>query len=89
MLAQIDKTILTTQVKIGKVLDEILLACAQHDLLVLGAHGLNPLRDLILGTTATRLLRKSMRPVLVVKQALSKIRDLVGGSMLPPIGSVM
>lgn len=68
-LGQIDNTLLTTQVKIGKVLDEILLNCAQHDLLVLGAHGLNPLRDLILGTTAERLLRKSMRPVLVVKQA--------------------
>ncbi|MEO6697433.1 MAG: universal stress protein [Gammaproteobacteria bacterium] len=68
-LGQIDKTLLTTQVKIGKVLDEILLTCAQHDLLVLGAHGLNPLRDMLLGTTAARLLRKSMRPVLVAKQS--------------------
>ena len=66
-LGQIDKTLLTAQVKIGNVLDEILLTCAQHDLLVLGAHGLNPLRDLLLGTTAARLLRKSIRPVLVAK----------------------
>ncbi len=67
-LGQIDKTLLTAQVKIGKVLDEILLACEPHDLLVLGAHGLNPLRDMLLGTTAARLLRKSSRPVLVAKQ---------------------
>ena len=68
-LGQIDKTLVTAQVKIGKALDEILLASAQHDLLVLGAHGLNPLRDLLLGTTAARLLRKSIRPVLVAKQS--------------------
>jgi len=58
----------TTTVKVGKVLEEILAACDNTDLLVLGARGLNPLRDLLLGTTAERLLRKCMRPVLVVKQ---------------------
>jgi len=58
----------TTTVKVGKVLEEILAACDKTDLLVLGARGLNPLRDLLLGTTAERLLRKCMRPVLVVKQ---------------------
>lgn len=57
-----------SQVRVGHVVNEILSACAQADLLVLGAHGLNPLRDLILGTTAERLLKRSKRPTLVVKQ---------------------
>jgi nucleotide-binding universal stress UspA family protein len=38
------------------------------DLLVVGAHGENYLRELLLGTTAERLLRRTLRPVLVVKQ---------------------
>jgi nucleotide-binding universal stress UspA family protein len=39
------------------------------DLLVVGAHGENYLRDLLLlGTTAERLLRRTLRPVLVVRQ---------------------
>ena len=54
-------------VKTGQVLNQILSASESSDLLVLGAHGLNPLRDLILGTTAERLLRTSKRPVLVTK----------------------
>jgi len=55
-------------IKIGRVLDEVLSASESADLLVLGAHGLNPLRDLILGTTAERLLRTCKRPVLVTKR---------------------
>lgn len=38
------------------------------DLLVLGARGEGFLRQLMLGSTASRLLRKTRRPVLVVKQ---------------------
>ncbi|MEW5966134.1 MAG: universal stress protein [Pseudomonadota bacterium] len=38
------------------------------DLLVLGARGENYLRHLLLGATAERLLRRSLRPMLVVKQ---------------------
>ena len=56
------------EVRVGKVLDEVLAAAAQHDLLVLGPRGSNPLRDLILGTTAERLLSKSLGPVLVARQ---------------------
>ncbi|QDX82702.1 hypothetical protein B9N43_16535 [Denitratisoma sp. DHT3] len=56
-------------VKVGHVLDEILAASRQRELLVLGGKGSNPLRDLILGTTAERLLNKCRQPVLVVKQA--------------------
>lgn len=57
------------QVRIGRVLDEILAATEQADLLVLGARGWNPVRDAILGSTAERLLRKSPRPVLVTRRA--------------------
>lgn len=37
-------------------------------MLVLGARGMNPVRDAILGTTAERLLRKCAKPVLIVKR---------------------
>ncbi|MEO8626493.1 MAG: universal stress protein [Betaproteobacteria bacterium] len=56
------------RVSIGNVLDDILAASEQADMTVLGARGLNPLRDSIIGTTAERLLRKIRRPVLVVKR---------------------
>lgn len=55
-------------VKTGHVVKEILSSSESSDLLVLGAHGRNPMRDLILGTTAERLLRTSKRPVLVTKR---------------------
>ncbi|QSA95621.1 HAD-IC family P-type ATPase [Methylococcus sp. EFPC2] len=58
----------SARVAVGNVLEEILSAAEQANLLVLGARGLNPLRDLILGTTADRLLRMSIRPTLVVKR---------------------
>jgi magnesium-transporting ATPase (P-type)/nucleotide-binding universal stress UspA family protein len=66
----VEKTQVATvsRVTIGQVLDEILLASEQADLLVLGARGLNPWRDLLLGTTADRLLRVCKRPVLVAKR---------------------
>ncbi len=56
------------RVAVGRVLEEIQGASQQADLLVLGAHGLNPLRDLIPGTTTDRLLRICNGPVLVVKR---------------------
>jgi nucleotide-binding universal stress UspA family protein len=55
-------------VAVGHVMDEILAASEHVDMLLLGVRGLNPLRDLILGTTAERLLRKCRRPVLIVKR---------------------
>lgn len=58
-----------TQLRIGRVVDEVHAASATADLLVLGARGWNPVRDVLLGTTAERLLRKSRRPVLVTKRA--------------------
>lgn len=51
-----------------KILDEA--DGIDADLLVVGAHGESSLRHALLGSTASRLLRKSVRrPVLVVKQA--------------------
>lgn len=54
----------------GGVADEITRAAdaMDADLVVLGARGKDFLRRLILGSTAERLLRKSTRPMLVVKQ---------------------
>jgi nucleotide-binding universal stress UspA family protein len=54
---------------LGDVLDEILAACRGASLLAVGAHGLNPLRDAILGTTAERLAGRCAAPILVVRAA--------------------
>lgn len=43
-------------------------AASRADLLVLGARGASFMRHLILGSTAERLIRRSDRPLLVVKQ---------------------
>jgi nucleotide-binding universal stress UspA family protein len=59
----------TTRVAVGEVLDEILSDCPAGSTLVLGAHGLNPLRDAILGTTAERLLGRGPLPILIVRDA--------------------
>ncbi|GAA4413437.1 universal stress protein [Quisquiliibacterium transsilvanicum] len=67
MLGNLDGEI-ACEVRVGKIVDEVLAAAAQHDLLVLGPRGSNPLRDLILGTTAERILAKSTRPILVARQ---------------------
>lgn len=63
------RIVATPRMRVGGVLDEILSAAAESDLLALGARGLNPMRDLILGTTAERVLTKCTRPVLVAKRA--------------------
>lgn len=54
-------------VRAGNVVDEILATADHADLVVLGAHGWRSLRDLLIGTTAERLLRKSRHPMLVAK----------------------
>lgn len=61
-----------TEVRVGVLLDEI-LACAEArdaGLLVVGARGASRLRRLALGTTSERLLRRSRRPMLVVRRQL-------------------
>jgi nucleotide-binding universal stress UspA family protein len=57
------------ETRFGTSYHEIIgLARAQNvDLVVVGAHGRAYLRDLLLGTTAERVVRKGDRPVLVVK----------------------
>lgn len=52
----------------GAITTEVLAAMPRADLLVVGARGSNPLRDLMLGTTAERLLARATGPALVVKQ---------------------
>lgn len=60
-----------TSCSAGPVLDEILRETDARDagLLVLGARGNGFLRRLVLGSTAERLMRRSARPLLVVRQA--------------------
>lgn len=58
----------SADVKTGQVLAEILSASESADLVVVGAHGATPLRDLMLGSTAERLLRTCKRPMLVAKR---------------------
>lgn len=67
----------TARVEIGDVTDVILSRCHRADLLALGAHGLNPLRDAILGTTAERLVGRCPRPILVVRRAPAECRNVV------------
>lgn len=55
-------------VRFGNVLDEILAAADHANVLLLGAHGSRPVHDQLLGTTAERLLRRSRRPMVVVRQ---------------------
>lgn len=71
MAAEIGKTtglVTNACVKVGPVLDEILSVTEETDLLVLRVRESNPVPDLILGTTAERLVAKCRRPVLVVKR---------------------
>lgn len=55
----------------GSALDEILRVADRLDaqLLVLGARGAGFLRRLVLGTTSERLMRRTARPLLVVRQS--------------------
>ena len=50
----------------GPVTDALCAAAAGRDLVVVGARGQHPVRDLALGTTAERMVRRSPAPVLVV-----------------------
>lgn len=57
------------EVSVGDVTQSILERAAAADLLVIGAHGTNPLKDLLLGTTAERIAGRCTTPVLVVRAA--------------------
>jgi nucleotide-binding universal stress UspA family protein len=58
----------TVQVEVGHVLNEVMSATDAADMLVLGAHGTSPLRDLAIGSLAERLLGKCTLPVLITHQ---------------------
>jgi nucleotide-binding universal stress UspA family protein len=62
----VDRTLLQ-----GAVLDQITQEAnrVEADIVVVGARGTGYLRHFLLGSTAERLLRKSLHPMLVVKQA--------------------
>jgi nucleotide-binding universal stress UspA family protein len=57
-------------VSTGRVGNELARVTAESgaDLMVIGAHGAHPVRNLVVGTTAQKLLRISPCPVLVVKR---------------------
>lgn len=74
-----------THVVVGDVTHAILERAAAADLLVIGAHGTNPLKDMLLGTTAERIAGRCTVPVLVVRvppeRAYGKV--LVAVDLLP------
>jgi CPA2 family monovalent cation:H+ antiporter-2 len=73
------------EVLIGDVTQSILERAGSADLLVVGAHGTNPLKDFMLGTTAEGLAGQCTTPMLIVRtapeRAYSKV--LVGIDLLP------
>ena len=74
----------SSRVVVGDVCAEIRSGCAQA-LLAVGGHGANPLGDLLLGTTAEKLVRDSQGPVLVVRQPpRGPYRNVVAGIDLLP-----
>jgi nucleotide-binding universal stress UspA family protein len=60
----------SVRVTVGRTAAEIAAAARTlgADLLLVGAHGKHPVRDLLVGTTVQKLLRLSPCPVLVVKR---------------------
>lgn len=56
------------EVRTGEALEELEAAVSGAQLLALGVQGLHPVRELVLGSTADRIIRSAHRPVLVVKQ---------------------
>jgi len=55
------------RIVVGRVTDSIVSAAASADFLALGAHGMNPLKDAVLGTTAERLVSRTTQPILIVR----------------------
>lgn len=56
-----------TSVVVGDVTQSILERASGADLLAIGAHGTNPLKDMLIGTTAERIAGRCTTPVLVVR----------------------
>lgn len=70
---------------------ETVLAMANEaacDLIVLGLHRVNPLKDMFIGTTAERIIRNSTMPVLVVKdKPVGPYRKVLAGTDFSPCSS--
>jgi CPA2 family monovalent cation:H+ antiporter-2 len=73
------------EVVVGDVTQSILQRAGSADLLVIGAHGTNPLKDFMLGTTAERLAGQCRTPTLIVRVASEKpySKVLVGIDLAP------
>lgn len=56
------------ELRVGEAQEEILHAAQRADLVVVSAKGAKPLRELLLGAAAERLVRTVRRPVLIVKR---------------------
>jgi CPA2 family monovalent cation:H+ antiporter-2 len=75
----------SSRVVVGDVCGEIASRCAANALLVVGGHGANAFGDLLLGTTAEKLVRDARGPVLVVRQPPGgPYRNVVAGIDLLP-----
>lgn len=61
-------TMARTRVIQGEVVPSLLEAASAAGLVVVGARGWNPIRDMLLGSTAERLLGRCRRPVLVARR---------------------
>jgi nucleotide-binding universal stress UspA family protein len=74
-----------TRVAVGDVTQSILERATAADLVVIGAHGTNPLKDLMLGTTAERIAGRCTTPILVVRAAPERpyAKVLVAVDLLP------
>ncbi len=58
----------------GSILRELLRLAAEHDLVVMGAHGANPFDEAFLGGVAGRLMRRTTTPVLTVRETTTTTR---------------
>jgi len=58
----------TSELRWGNPLRELLEMQAHYDLIVMGAHGSNRFDDFFLGGLAERLVRRSRRPVITVRE---------------------
>ncbi|RIH82287.1 universal stress protein [Calidithermus roseus] len=74
------QTILET----GKPIPCILHHAAEHDLLVMGTHGEDSLKDRLIGTTTERVIAQTEKPVVVVSRdtALRRLSHLVVATAL-------
>lgn len=63
-----DRVTVTSELLTGKPFEAIILATRRlrSELIVIGRHGHRPIRDMFIGSTAERVVRKGGRPVLIV-----------------------